>query len=189
VTPADADVQLWLVRHGETAASRDGVLAGWSNVPLTEKGAAQAEALRPLLAGESFASVWSSDLDRTVATARLACALPATPDRRLREIHFGDLEGQPWREIDARHRQALLAFEGFAAPGGESMADFRVRVLAFVGGLGAGRHLLFTHGVVIAVLSREVGLHDLVATGTLRVLDWTNRRALPGPGPQGAAIL
>jgi 2,3-bisphosphoglycerate-dependent phosphoglycerate mutase len=171
---------LWLVRHGETPASRDGVLAGWSNVPLTETGQAQAKALRPRLATQIFTSVWSSDLDRTMTTARLAYGVAPT-DRRLRELHFGELEGRPWREIDEHHQAALLAFDSFAAPGGESLADLRLRVMAFVTDLGPGRHLLFTHGVVIALLSREVGQKELIPTGTLRVIDWANRRPIPAP--------
>jgi probable phosphoglycerate mutase len=183
---SESAIHLWLVRHGETPASRDGILAGWTNVPLTETGAAQASALRPVLAAESFTSVWSSDLDRTVTTAQLAYG-SATTDRRLREIHFGELEGRPWRQIEAHYMEALLAFEGFAAPGGESLADLRLRVLDFVAGLGPGRHLIFTHGVVIALLSREVGRKELIPTGTLRVLDWTNRRPLPSPDEGGPA--
>ena len=180
MSAAESILHLWLVRHGETPASRDGFLAGWSNVPLTETGEAQASALRSVLAAESFTSVWSSDLDRTVTTARLAYG-EATADRRLREIHFGDLEGRPWRQIESHHQQALLAFEGFQAPGGESIDDLRARVMAFVADLPPGRHLIFTHGVVIALLTREVGQKELVPTGTLRVLDWTNRRPLPAP--------
>ena len=176
------ELHLWLVRHGETPSSRDGVLAGWTDVPLTEVGQDQARALRPVLATQTFTSVWSSDLDRTMTTARLAYGETAT-DRRLRELHFGELEGQPWREIDARHMAALMAFEGFAAPGGESLVDLRLRVLAFVDDLAPGRHLIFTHGVVIALLGREVGQKELVPTGTLRVIDWTNRRPLAAPAP------
>jgi 2,3-bisphosphoglycerate-dependent phosphoglycerate mutase len=176
------DLHLWLVRHGETPASRDGVLAGWTNVPLTDTGQEQARALRPLLATETFTSVWSSDLDRTMTTARLAYGDAAT-DPRLREIHFGDLEGLAWREIESHHQESLLAFEGFAAPGGESLVDLRTRVLGFLADLPPGRHLLFTHGVVIALLGREVGQRELIPTGTLRVIDWTNRRPLPPPSP------
>ena len=40
-------VELWLVRHGETPASRGRTLAGWADVPLTEHGETQAAALRP----------------------------------------------------------------------------------------------------------------------------------------------
>jgi probable phosphoglycerate mutase len=174
------ELHLWLVRHGETPASRDGVLAGWTNVPLTETGQAQARALRPVLAAQEFRSAWSSDLERTITTAQLAYG-ETRPDRRLRELHFGELEGQPWREIDPRHMAALMALEAFAAPGGESLADLRLRVLSFVDALEPGRHLIFTHGVVIALLGREVGQKELVPTGALRVIDWTNRRPLPTP--------
>jgi probable phosphoglycerate mutase len=177
---SDAEQHLWLVRHGETPASRDGFLAGWSNVPLTEVGQDQARALRPLLTTQSFTSVWSSDLDRTMATASLAYGEVPT-DRRLRELHFGELEGQAWAEVEAHHMSALMAFEGFSAPGGESLVDLRARVMAFVSDLGPGRHLLFTHGVVIALLSREVGQKELIPTGALRVIDWTNRRPLIAP--------
>ena len=176
----ETEQHLWLVRHGETPASRDGILAGWSNVPLTATGQDQARALRALLAMQTFTSAWSSDLDRTMTTARLAYGVVPT-DERLREIHFGDLEGRPWGEVEPHHMSALMAFDGFAAPGGESLLDLRQRVMAFVAGLGPGRHLLFTHGVVIALLSREVGQKELIPTGTLRVIDWTNRRPLPAP--------
>jgi len=54
------NLELWLVRHGETLASRDGVLAGWADVPLTPRGVAQAEAVRPALEGEGFDGVWCS---------------------------------------------------------------------------------------------------------------------------------
>jgi 2,3-bisphosphoglycerate-dependent phosphoglycerate mutase len=177
---SDAEQHLWLVRHGETPASRDGVLAGWSNVPLTETGQDQARALRPLLTAQTFTSAWSSDLDRTMTTASLAYGAVPT-DRRLRELHFGELEGRAWAKVEAHHMSALLAFEGFVAPGGESLVDLRTRVMAFVTDLGPGRHLLFTHGVVIALLSREVGQRELIPTGTLRVIDWANRRPLPAP--------
>ncbi len=176
------ELHLWLVRHGETPSSRDGFLAGWTDVPLTEVGKDQARALRPLLAAQTFTSAWSSDLDRTMTTARLAYG-ETKADRRLRELHFGELEGQAWREVAPHHMNALMAFEGFVAPGGESLVDLRARVLAFVGDLAPGRHLLFTHGVVIALLSREVGQKELIPTGTLRVIDWTNRRPLTTPAP------
>jgi len=44
-------------------------------------------------------------------------------------------------------------FETFVAPGGESVVDFRRRIEDFVAALGGGRHLIFTHGGVIRVLT------------------------------------
>jgi probable phosphoglycerate mutase len=178
--------ELWLVRHGETPASLGQKLAGWIDVPLTARGEAEAAALRPLLATESFLSVWSSDLVRAVATARLAWGEPRQ-DRRLREIHFGSLEGHYWPTLDAPTLKALQTFEGFVAPEGESFVDLRTRVFGFLDGLGPGRHVLFTHGGVVRLLSREVGEDGFVPTGTLLVVDWTGRRLLrrhDGQGPR-----
>jgi probable phosphoglycerate mutase len=169
--------ELWLVRHGETPASRGRSLAGWADVPLTERGETQASALRPVLAGERFEGVWSSDLQRAVATARLAWGEPRQ-DARLREMSFGTLEGQPWETMDPGLQEGLVRFEGFAAPGGESFDELRARVFSFLDGLVAGRHLVFTHGGVVRLLSREVGDDHFVPTGTRLVVDWDARRLL-----------
>ena len=165
------------MRHGETTASRGRSLAGWEDVPLTERGENEASAVRPLLANVRFDGVWSSDLRRAVATARLAWGEPVQ-DRRLREMSFGALEGVQWEAMDPSWQQGLLRFEGFAAPGGETFADLKARVLAFVGVLEGGRHLVFTHGGVVRLLSREAGEDRFVPTGTLLVLDWDERRLL-----------
>jgi probable phosphoglycerate mutase len=178
--------ELWLVRHGETPASRGRTLAGWSDVPLTLHGEAQARALRPLLARERFDGAWSSDLQRAVGTARLAWGEPRQ-DARLREMSFGSLEGQLWETLDPAAQDALARFEGFAAPGGESFEDLRARVLSFLDGLPAGRHLVFTHGGVLRMLSREVGEDRFVPTGTLLVVDWDGRRLLSRRDGEGEA--
>jgi probable phosphoglycerate mutase len=173
--PATPPLELWLVRHGETPASRDRRLAGWTNVPLTDEGERQATALRPRLAGRQFDSVWSSDLDRALRTARLAWGEPRQ-DARLREMSFGELEGRSWEALGPAEREALERFSGFTAPGGESFEALQARVLSLVDGLGPGRHLLFTHGGVVRLLSREAGADSFVPTGTLLVLDWGARR-------------
>lgn len=170
-------LELWLVRHGETSHSRDGRMAGWTDVPLTERGEAQARALRALLDGERFDGVWSSDLQRAVASARLAWGEPWL-DPRLREISFGGLEGEPWTEIDERHRAALVRFADFDAPGAETLEQLRQRVDAFLAELPAGRHLVFSHGGVIRLLTREAGEDGFLPTGTIVVLDWPARQIL-----------
>jgi probable phosphoglycerate mutase len=180
-------LELWLVRHGETTSSRDGILAGWDDVPLTEKGVAQAEAVRPVLDGSSFTGVWSSDLERAVQSALLAWGAPVA-DPRLREINFGELEGASWATLDASYKKALVAFDGFQPPGGETLEDLRERVTGFLSELAPGRHLLFTHGGVIRLLTREAGQDGFVPTGTVVVLDWSHRAVLfkresPIPGP------
>jgi probable phosphoglycerate mutase len=186
MTSASGHRELWLVRHGETPASKGRTLAGWTDVPLTGHGEEQASALRPLLAGEPFDGVWSSDLQRALATARLAWGEPRQ-DARLREMSFGALEGKLWETLDPHVQEGLARFEGFAAPGGESFEDLRARVLSFLDGLPAGRHLVFTHGGVVRLLSREVGEDHFVPTGTLLVLDWDDRRLLSRTDGEGEA--
>lgn len=178
--------ELWLVRHGQTPASLARTLAGWADVPLTKEGEAQATALRPLLADERFDSVWSSDLQRALSSARLAYGEPIA-DRRLREMSFGRLEGVLWETLEPRWQQGLTRFEGFEPPGGETFAELRARVLSFVDALAAGRHLVFTHGGVVRLLSREAGEDYFVPTGSLLVLDWEARRVVSRRDGAGAA--
>ena len=130
--------------------------------------------------------MWSSNLRRAVSTARLAWGEPRL-DERLREIGFGALEGLPWETLDRELQEELARFEGFAAPGGESFADLRSRVLSFVDDLTPGRHVLFTHGGVVRLLSREVGEDTFVPTGTLLVVDWDARRLVSRRDGEGEA--
>jgi len=171
-------VEIWLVRHGETTANAANVLSGWSDVPLTPKGEDQARALKPLLAGERFDAVWSSDLRRAIATAELAIDFPPRTDARLREMCFGDVEARPWSEIGASLRDALLAFVSFRAPGGEDLAAFKARVVDFANRLEPGRHLIFTHGGAIRALTMDLGEDRFISNGGLCALDWTRREVL-----------
>lgn len=171
---------LWLVRHGETVRSRDLLLAGWSDIPLTERGEEEARALAPQLAGRRFETVTASDLQRALATARLAWGVPAV-DPRLREVSFGELEGHPWETLQEEHRQGLYRFRGFAFPGGETEQELTSRVHAFVAELPEGAHLIFTHGGVVRLLAREAGADTFPPTGSITVLDWSARRLLPLP--------
>ena len=158
--------RLWLVRHGATDWSDAGRFNGWTDVSLNELGRRQSERLHEHLRATEFDGIWSSDLVRATETARLAAG-DAVTDRRLREIDFGALEGLTWAECPDHVREALVAFEGFQAPGGESVRRLRDRVLEFIDGLCDGDHLVFTHGGVIRVLSRAAGRDAQVEPGNL----------------------
>jgi len=123
-----ANLELWLVRHGETTFSATKRVAGWSDPPLTAVGRRQAADLREVLDGREFVGVWSSDLE---------------------ECHFGDIEGCTYDEADADYGEVFRAFRGFSTPGGESHLQLHDRVCEFIEGLESGRHLLFAHGGVI----------------------------------------
>jgi probable phosphoglycerate mutase len=164
-----AMIRLVLARHGATDWTSAGRLTGWTDVPLNADGRGQARRLGRRLAGEGLDSVWSSDLRRAADTATIAAG-GARVDPRLRELDFGSLEGRIWESCPAAVRRGLMAFDGFRAPGGESVEDLRRRVLDFVAGLPEGSHLLVTHGGVIRTLLRWRGRDEVVVPGELREL-------------------
>ena len=173
----DSKLELWLVRHGETTYSASKRVAGWNDPPLTDRGRRQARALRSVIDGRQFTGVWSSDLGRALESARLAWGEPRV-DERLRECHFGALEGCTYEEADSVYGEVFHRFRGFRAPQGESHEEFRGRVREFVAALERGRHLLFVHGGVIRVLTQDLGLDRFMPTGSLLVLDWDARKVL-----------
>ena len=166
---------LLLVRHGATAWSASGRLCGWSDVPLSKLGRDQARRLRGTIEARSFTGVWTSDLSRASVFAGLV-RYGASPDPRLREIDFGEIEGKTWAECDPAIQAALAAFDDFDAPGGESVARFRCRVIEFVEELPSGAHLVFTHGGVIRLLTRLSGEEQAPSPGQLVSLGWGGRK-------------
>ncbi|MFE6621563.1 histidine phosphatase family protein [Streptomyces sp. NPDC008086] len=104
---------LLLARHGQTVWHAENRYAGISDVPLTDTGRAQAEALGRWVGAHPVDAVWTSTLSRAVITAEPACrALGITPHREpdLRECDFGVLEGRTLAEFEAENPGAAEAF-------------------------------------------------------------------------------
>ncbi len=133
---------IYLLRHGETVANREGRLQGRSDAPLTLNGVAQVRAIGALLreqvAEPSGFSVVSSPLGRARRSAAIVCqALGLDPrtvtcDPRLAEISFGAWDRLTVPEVEAAAPGAWARREAdrwtFAAPGGESYALLAARV-------------------------------------------------------------
>jgi broad specificity phosphatase PhoE len=112
---------IWLLRHGATEWSRNGGHTGSSDIPLLPEGEEEARALAPPLAGEHFARVWSSPLQR----ARRTCELASLGDQAdvmvgLREWDYGIYEGITTAEI----RQSVPGWSvwSHSCPRGEDAA-------------------------------------------------------------------
>ncbi|MCF1598010.1 histidine phosphatase family protein [Streptomyces muensis] len=104
---------LLLARHGQTVWHAENRYAGISDVPLTDTGRAQAEALGRWAGAHPVDAIWTSPLSRAVVTADPACrALGITPHREpdLRECDFGVLEGRTLAEFEAENPEAAQAF-------------------------------------------------------------------------------
>ncbi len=124
---------LLLLRHGETAPNRDGLLLGRADPPLTARGRSQARAAAEAVAALGPVAVVSSPLGRARETAALVgevCDLPVEVDGRLTEVSYGDWEGRPLGGIPAELSGRWRHDPTFAPPGGESLHALRERVTA-----------------------------------------------------------
>jgi broad specificity phosphatase PhoE len=151
-------LRLTLVRHGVTEWNTLGRWQGFSDTPLSDTGRAQAQQLQPRLARQDFDLVYSSDLQRAADTARLAGLQPIL-EPRLREIHFGQLEGTTNRELQNNPDLAVGLGQWrknpltTRLPNGESYSDMLERVLDWLKDLPAsGNVIAFSHSGVIKTL-------------------------------------
>jgi broad specificity phosphatase PhoE len=119
---------LILVRHGQTAANRSGLLLGRSDVPLTDLGRAQAaSAAAAVRATCNVVTVVCSPLMRARESA--ACFdLPVEIDERWIELDYGGLEGRPLADVPVSLWREWRADPEFVPDGGESLAACGRRV-------------------------------------------------------------
>lgn len=160
-----------IVRHGESEWNKKGLLAGWSDTPLTDFGREQARALRPFLQDKSFDSVWSSPLSRAQETARLAWEKPFQTDERIKEFHFGENEGVALKTLAPDYVALLQDFENFQPKGGELGRDFFLRIDQFFLELPQGSHLVFAHGGIIRRLFHHVGIRKFPSNASMYLFD------------------
>ncbi|WFE31460.1 bifunctional RNase H/acid phosphatase [Micromonospora sp. WMMD975] len=127
--PTEEGTRLILVRHGETERTVQKRYSGRGDVPLTERGRAQAEATAARVAelAPSVAAVVSSPLCRCTATAEAVAARVGNPpvrtDDDLIECDFGVWEGHTFAEVRegwAGELDAWLASTRVSPPEGES---------------------------------------------------------------------
>jgi broad specificity phosphatase PhoE len=150
--------EIWLVRHGETEWSRSGQHTSRTDLALTPAGEQQAEHLKRLLTGHSFALVLSSPMKRAVETCHLVGLAPEISED-LREWDYGDYEGLTTAEIQKRVPDWTV-WTG-TAPNGESVEQVAIRAERVIArALAAGGDAaLFGHGHLLRVLAaRWVGL-------------------------------
>lgn len=133
--PTSQPTRMLLVRHGATKYSPERRFSGRGDVPLSEQGAAQADAVAERLSGTpDVAAVVSSPLKRTRETARrVAGALGAdvVEDDGLVEADFGEWDGLTLAEARQRWPGEISAWMGspdVAPPGGESFTAVARRV-------------------------------------------------------------
>jgi broad specificity phosphatase PhoE len=173
-------VNVFAMRHGETAWSLSGQHTGATDVPLTENGRRLAERMRPVLANITFKLVLCSPMQRARETCKLAdLSEQAVLDSDLLEWNYGGYEGLTPKQIHEVAPDWLIFRDG--CPGGEAPEQVGARVDRVIARSRAavGNTALFAHGHVLRVLvARWIGLpasggqHFLLNTGTLCVLGY-----------------
>jgi broad specificity phosphatase PhoE len=204
---------LWLVRHAESVGNVADARAHEQgagrlkldirdpDVPLSETGCSQAQALGRWMAGlpegERPTAVLSSPFERAMTTARLAAeplGLRVRPDERLRERDFGAFDGMTGAGIreefpaEAQRRELLGKFY-YRPPGGESWADVALRIRSLLATEAirhdGGRLLLVAHQAVIMVFRYvleelteqellEVDRHERIANTSVTRYAWSD---------------
>ena len=166
------DLQLWLMRHGETEWSLSGAHTSRTDIPLTERGKERAEKIREYLAHRVFSLVLSSPMQRARETCRIAgYGDVAQVDDNLREWNYGIYEGHTTAEI--RKQQPDWSIWDSPVPEGEPVEHVAARTQQVIdrASKSGGNVALFAHAHVLRILAATwLGLPprggSLLALGT-----------------------
>lgn len=153
-------MKVYFIRHGESVANQKGVMAGQTDMKLTDNGRDQAKAVGAKLRKIPFDAVYSSDLSRAWETCELALGkVPYVKDARLREIDVGELVGLTAEECTKRYGKEH--FDGrkrldFSLYGGENREEFLSRIRSFLAELEGQSYenvAVFSHaGLILSLL-------------------------------------
>jgi len=152
----------YMIRHGETQANKDRVMAGSIDSPLTQRGRDQAYAIHDILAHLPVppVAIAHSHLSRARDTAEIInqqLDLPMIEDADLAELHTGDWEGASYDEC----RSILHSWD--TPPNGESFEEFITRLSRAKNKLldaHDGPVLIVCHGGVFRAFGKMYGLNS-----------------------------
>ena len=176
---------IYLIRHAQAEGNLYRRCHSWHNGLITVRGRTQIEALERRFENVHIDAVYSSDLYRTMTTARAIYRprnLPLRVDPGLREIGAGVWEDVPWGQLLHDHRDSLAAFlacdPGWQVEGSETLLQVRDRMEAAIRRIAAAHPdqtvAVISHGCAIrAALSAFLGL-ELEQIGQITLGDNTS---------------
>ncbi|MCC6802605.1 MAG: 2,3-diphosphoglycerate-dependent phosphoglycerate mutase [Anaerolineae bacterium] len=183
--------ELVLVRHGQSQWNLENRFTGWTDIPLTEAGIAEARHAGLLLKDYHFDHAFTSALARAQETLRIILDVtgqidvPIDRDAALNERHYGDLQGLNKDETAQKFgkEQVHLWRRSYdvAPPSGESLKDTRARVMPYY---EAHIEPLLKQGKKVLVVAHGNSLRALVMA-----LDDVSERDIPDLNiPTGAPL-
>lgn len=138
---ADGDsTRVLLVRHGRVVWNAKSAYAGWTDLPLDERGEYEATLVAKRLRSAPISGVYSSDLIRAMTTAETIAShhsLCVNTDPNLREINYGEWEGLSVEDIETEYGRDFFKSwtndpVNVRIPGGETFAELRDRAVPAV---------------------------------------------------------
>jgi broad specificity phosphatase PhoE len=157
-------MNLYMVRHGQTAASRENRFSGSSDPPLTAVGEAMAAAFAQAYATVNWDAIYTSPMLRARQTAEPLSRLtgvPATVEDGLKEIAYGEWEGLRQDDVKQRWPEAFEYWADDVAsrgtPGGETAFHVAARAMRVVDGIRfrhrEGNVLIVSHKATLRVIT------------------------------------
>jgi broad specificity phosphatase PhoE len=152
---------VYCVRHGESLHNAEGRIQGQLDVPLSDFGRQQGEAIAEALAALSADAIYASPLIRALETAEIVArrlSLPIRIDNRLKEINVGLFQGRLRAEVAQLYPDAFARWTSgepdFVVPGGESRRMLQERGCAAFRDIVAAGHqraAIISHGRLLVV--------------------------------------
>ncbi len=160
---------LYCIRHGESTYNAEGRVQGQADVPLSELGLRQGQAVAAALRQVPIDAIYSSPLQRAYKTAQMSAivlGLEIRTDDRLKELNAGVFQDKLRSELETLYPEELSRWTSgeldFAIPGGESRGDLVRRGTEFLRALAGCefQHVaVITHGrLLITALKALLGI-------------------------------
>lgn len=155
------DIQIVLIRHGETESNLSKKIQGQSDSGLSPKGVKQAGLVGQKLNHYNLDALYTSSLGRAKHTAKIISEhtnVPITEDQRLVEISFGDFEGLGWQQVESEnpdfYKKWYHHHDHVKAPRGETRREALSRFMSCLNEI-AQHHVgkkvaVVTHGGILA---------------------------------------
>lgn len=129
-------MKIYITRHSLTAWNEEKRLQGWKDSPLTKQGKEDALKLGEYMKTIHIDQVYSSPLLRAKSTARLIFKNEnIIEDSRLKEMNFGDYEGEYIQDLKKKHDYFCLWHQpqlSFSLPNGETYEEVVFRLNDFI---------------------------------------------------------
>lgn len=158
----NAEMKVYIIRHGETDWNARHLFQGQVNTSLNEKGEEQARLARERVQklGLSFDAVYSSPIDRAARTVEIVTGLSRSQfhlDPRLMEMNFGPLDETPFDKESPAVGHLFDKPSAYVPPrGAESFEELEARLASFMEELRDTRPgksiLVGCHGCAMRVL-------------------------------------